>query len=188
MGNIDLVLVAFDNRGRVVDFGALEVQAVYISGNVRLPFEKYMEDPAGNYQMTWQSKTYPRADYLSSSRKRLLPQLLTKGSIVRSWGKKQAVALDRQFFSTLPPLTLVDPTQAEMAWLVYDLVYDEPQMLYNLQLEHIYHTDFQAALDRMVLAAPGPVEGFLDKLQARLDRKLGNQEHPPDTSTLEDLV
>ena len=36
-GNIDLVLVAYDNNGHVMDFGSLEVQAVYISGNVRLP-------------------------------------------------------------------------------------------------------------------------------------------------------
>lgn len=35
-GNIDIVLVSYDNRGRVIDFGAVEVQAVYISGNERL--------------------------------------------------------------------------------------------------------------------------------------------------------
>ena len=38
-GNIDVVLVAYDERGHVTDFGALEVQAVYISGNIRNPFE-----------------------------------------------------------------------------------------------------------------------------------------------------
>src|SRR4030042_4228450 len=32
-GNIDIVLVAYDNNGKIIDFGALEVQAVYISGN-----------------------------------------------------------------------------------------------------------------------------------------------------------
>ena len=31
-GNIDVVLVAYDDRGKVFDFGALEIQAVYISG------------------------------------------------------------------------------------------------------------------------------------------------------------
>jgi len=34
-----VVLVAYDDAGKVVDFGALEIQAVYISGNVREPFE-----------------------------------------------------------------------------------------------------------------------------------------------------
>jgi hypothetical protein len=31
-GNIDVVLVAYDDKGKIYDFGALEVQAVYISG------------------------------------------------------------------------------------------------------------------------------------------------------------
>ena len=34
-GNIDVVLVAYDEQGQVYDFGSLEIQAVYISGNVR---------------------------------------------------------------------------------------------------------------------------------------------------------
>ena len=37
-GNIDIVLVAYDDNGKVLEFGALEVQAVYISGNIRKPF------------------------------------------------------------------------------------------------------------------------------------------------------
>src|SRR2546425_2519423 len=45
-GNIDIVLVAYDEAGKVYDFGALEVQAVYISGNVRNPFEDHMAGPA----------------------------------------------------------------------------------------------------------------------------------------------
>jgi len=46
-GNIDVVLVAYDDKGKVYDFGALEIQAVYISGNVREPFEYFMKDPKG---------------------------------------------------------------------------------------------------------------------------------------------
>lgn len=41
-GNIDVVLVAYDTNGKVTDFGSLEIQAVYISGNVRNPFEHYV--------------------------------------------------------------------------------------------------------------------------------------------------
>lgn len=52
-GNIDVVLCSYDERGRVTDFGALEVQAVYISGNVRNPFEYYMEDPKERTKMDW---------------------------------------------------------------------------------------------------------------------------------------
>lgn len=104
-GSIDMVLVAYDARGRVTDFGALEVQAVYISGNVRRPFEHYLADPPGRYHMDWRAQAnYPRPDYLSSSRKRLAPQLIYKGGILHHWRKKQAVAVDSGFFQTLPGL------------------------------------------------------------------------------------
>ena len=100
-GNIDIVLVAYDDKGKIYDFGALEVQAVYISGNVRDPFEYFMKDSKGRASMDWTKEpNYPRPDYLSSSRKRLAPQLLFKGGILHSWQKKIAVALDKSFFAT----------------------------------------------------------------------------------------
>lgn len=85
-GNIDFVLVAYDDRGHITDFGALEVQGVYISGNVRRPFECYMADRLGCAEMNW-TTTRVVPDYLSSSRKRLVPQLLHKGGILKAWGK-----------------------------------------------------------------------------------------------------
>ena len=73
-GNIDVVLVSYNDAGKITDFGALEVQAVYISGNVRNPFEQYMQAPANRANMDWtEQPNYPRPDYLSSSRKRLAP-------------------------------------------------------------------------------------------------------------------
>ncbi len=88
-GNIDLVLVSYDKDGRILDFGALEIQAVYISGNVRDPFEHYMTNPKTHSRMDWSAEpNSPRPDYLSSSRKRLAPQLLYKGGILNAWEKK----------------------------------------------------------------------------------------------------
>jgi len=102
-GHIDLVLVAYDDRGHVTDFGTVEVQAVYISGNIRAPFEYYMGAPMKRQNLNWQEKpNYPKPDYLSSSRKRLIPQVLYKGGILKTWGKKQAVVLQKRFFQTLP--------------------------------------------------------------------------------------
>jgi hypothetical protein len=68
-GNIDIVLVSYDERGKVLDFGAVEVQAVYISGNVRKPFETYLNDPEGWASVNWSrlADYYPTPDYLSSS-------------------------------------------------------------------------------------------------------------------------
>jgi len=125
-GNLDVVLVAYNEQGRLLDFGVLEVQAVYISGNIRQPFEQYLKAPERVKNFDWsEHKLYPRADYLSSSRKRLAPQLIYKGGILHSWGKKQAIALQSGFYYTLPPLPEVDPQKADVAWLVYDLQLDD---------------------------------------------------------------
>ena len=69
-GNIDVVLVAYDAQGKVIDFGALEVQAVYISGNIKDPFEFYMKDPAAHALMDWTGQPnypHPEKDLLPSS-------------------------------------------------------------------------------------------------------------------------
>ncbi len=114
-GNIDVVLVASDERGHITDFGALEVQAVSISDTIRRAFDYYMEDPVNRANMDWTAKKhYPQPDHLSSSRKRLAPQLIYKGGILKAWGKKMAVALNRRLYETLPALEEVDKSKAEM--------------------------------------------------------------------------
>jgi len=187
-GNIDIVLVAYDKHGHVTDFGAVEVQAVYISGNIRRPFERYMEDPATRHTMDWRKQpNYPRPDYLSSSRKRLAPQLIYKGGILRSWGKRQVVALHRRFYDTLPDLPEVEPHEAEIAWLLYDLEHDSGENRYNLTQYRMIHTLFVDALERITLPQAGPVEEFVGHLQARLDQKMDDS-NPPDAPTLSDII
>lgn len=97
-GNIDYVLVAYDDKGRVVDFGSLEVQAVYISGNLTGPFTAYLENPTPDFSWTQALKS-PKPDYLSSSRKRLIPQIIAKGSILKQWNKSRWLPY-RQVFTT----------------------------------------------------------------------------------------
>ena len=168
-GNIDMVLVAHDEQHRLLDFGAVEVQSVYITGNVRQPFDYYMADPIGRHAMQWQGQVRP--DFLSSSRKRLAPQLLYKGNIINGWGKKLAVVLDRSFFQTLPTLSEVDADTSDMAWLIYDLEFDANQNQYHLRRYKTVYTMFAAALTRISQSAAGPVEQFVARLQARLDQQ-----------------
>lgn len=187
-GNIDMVLVSYDDRGRVVDFGALEIQAVYISGNVRRPFQHYMESPKANVQMDWRSEVnYPNPDYLSSSRKRLAPQLLYKGGIISSWRKKSAVAIHSGFFRTLPKLKRVAKTKAEIAWLVYDLIYDSSSSTYQLTHTETVYTGFEAALSTLTKSEPGNVNDFVSILQDKLDKQL-EENNPPDAPTLDQIV
>ncbi len=183
-GNIDVVLCAYDDSGKVTGFGALEVQAVYISGNVRNPFEHYMESPSRRCAMDWsQEANYPRPDYLSSSRKRLAPQLIFKGGILNAWGKKSAVALNKGFFETLPELPQVDKKEADIAWMVYDLKPPSGDgSQYELFREKIVYTRFEAALDQITRSRPGSMEDFINHLQEKVDEKL---ETPPINRTLD---
>ena len=184
-GNIDLVLVRYDDQGKILDFGSLEIQAVYISGNVRKPFEYYMDDRQNRAFMDWSELAdyYPRPDYLSSSRKRLVPQLLYKGGILQAWKKKQAVILQTSFFETLPALPETTPDQAEMAWFLYDLRPD--QNGYSLVLNRVAYTEFQSALFEITTPQPGDIQDFMGALQNRLDQTL--EGNPPDAPTLGQL-
>jgi hypothetical protein len=183
-GNIDVVLCAYDKSGKVYDFGALEVQAVYISGNVRQPFEHYMKSPQKNSQMDWTKEpNYPRPDYLSSSRKRLAPQLIFKGGIINAWGKKTAVALNKGFFNTLPKLPQVPMENADIAWMIYDL---RPPAKngdqYELFRERTVYTKFEPALNQITKSRPGKMTDFISHLQEKVDEKL---ENPPINRTVE---
>lgn len=184
-GNIDVVLVAYDDEGRVIDFGALEVQAVYISGNVREPFDYYMQSPQEHAAMDWSTRpNYPRPDYLSSSRKRLAPQLIFKGGILHAWQRKTAVALNKSFFNTLPPLPTVDKADAEIAWLVYDLqlAKDGDTERYRLiKIDEVF-TKFEPALLSITTSVPGDIGDFIQLLQEKLDEQ---SETAPVTRTLE---
>lgn len=172
-GNIDLVLVSYDEKGKVLDFGSLEIQAVYISGNIRSPFETYMDSPSKHKGFLWRGMpNYPKPDFLSSSRKRLVPQILYKGGILKSWQKKQAVALQKCFFETLPELPRASEENADLAWFIYDLVLDRKINRYRLTLHETIYTEFNPALEKIVTPEPGPIDEFLLKLQSRLDEKL----------------
>lgn len=183
-GNIDMVLVAYDRQGQVLDFGSVEIQAVYISGNVREPFEHYLSSPQSWNTIDWSKSTayYPTPDYLSSSRKRLVPQLLYKGSILQGWHKKQVVVVQKCFFETLPQLPQVKASESEIAWQLYTLDLDSET--FNLVLEDVIYTRYWEAINQMSTPQPGTVDDFIHILQQKLDNKLENS---PDTSTLLDI-
>jgi hypothetical protein len=71
-GNIDLVLVEYDEAGRILDFGSLDPGGLYFRKHSQT-VDTYIADPIGRAEMDWShERNYPRPDYLSSSRKRLV--------------------------------------------------------------------------------------------------------------------
>ena len=131
--------------------------------------------------MDWSNEpNYPRPDYLSSSRKRLAPQLLFKGGILHSWKKKIAVALNKSFFNTLPQLKRVKKESADIAWLVYDIKVDPS--IYQLELIDVVYTEFRPAINTITQPVPGKLSDFIKVLQSKLDDQL---ENPPKNETIE---
>ncbi len=183
-GNIDYVLVSYDDKGRVLDFGSLEVQAVYISGNLSGPFTAYLEEPIATFSWTKAFK-YPKPDYLSSSRKRLIPQIIAKGSILKQWRKKQVVALQTSFYNTLPTLPEFDKEESDFAFFLYDLIPDKKTNVMLLTLDRIVYTKFDDALEQIAKFEAGPVNQFTEVLQKKLDAKRAGK---PDNDTLENIV
>ena len=169
-GNIDYVLVSYDDKGRVLDFGSLEVQAVYISGNLTGPFTAYLENQSAEFNWNQVFK-YPKPDYLSSSRKRLIPQIIAKGSILKQWNKKQVVALQTSFFNTLPALPEFDKSESDFAFFLYDLVPDKRTKVLSLKLQRIVYTKFANALEQIAKFEAGSVGQFTEILQKKLDAK-----------------
>jgi hypothetical protein len=163
-------LVSYDDKGRVIDFGSLEVQSVYISGNLTGPFTAYLENPSPKF--TWnKALKYPKPDYLSSSRKRLVPQIIAKGSILKQWNKKQVVALQTKFYETLPPLPEVDKGKSDFAFFLYDLVPDKDGQKLSLKLQRVVYTNFKSALEQIAKFEAGSVNEFTKLLQKKLDAK-----------------
>jgi hypothetical protein len=169
-GNIDYVLVSYDDKGRILDFGSLEVQAVYISGNLTGPFKDYMENPRADF--IWdRGFKYPKPDYLSSSRKRLIPQIIAKGSILKQWGKKQTVALQNTFYNTLPPMPEVDQSESDFAFFLYDLINKTDGIDFSLELQRVVYTKFSIALEQIAKFEAGSIDDFTKILQNKLDAK-----------------
>lgn len=169
-GNVDYIVVSYDPvTQKILDFASIEVQGVYISGNLRNAFEEYMRQPVSDF--TWNGKNQPHPDYLSSSRKRLIPQMLYKGGIFKSWGKKQCVVIQESFYKTLPELPEVSKEQADIAWFLYDLILDAQDNMYHLTLVRTVYTEFSKALSIVTTPQAGDIDSFVNFLQSKLDEK-----------------
>ena len=146
-----------------------------------------MQDPSRRASMNWKNrKFWPAPDYLSSSRKRLAPQLIFKSGILNAWKKKTAVALDAGFFATLPTLKQVPQRKAEIAWLVYDIELDKKANFYFLKKKQTVYTEFAGSLEQITKSEPGDVNDFVGVLQEKLDEKLSGT--PPNTQTIDQLL
>lgn len=166
--NADFVLVAHDDKGDIYDFGVLCVQAAYTKGDLRALFEFYMSNSIANQFTDCPNQfCYPRPDYLSSSQKQLVPDLLFKGGLFNSWKKKIAIALHKSFFETLPPFKRVKKETAEIAWMIYDLKSNSGKL--QLQKIDVVYTEFQPTLKAITQPASITQRDFMNDLQEKFE-------------------
>jgi hypothetical protein len=109
---------------------------------------------------------------------------LFKGGILNSWNKKIAVALNKCFFETLPPLKKVSKEEADIVWMIYDLKLTTGSKEKNYVLTKVdeVYTEFEPALLSITTPNPGKLKDFINTLQNKLDTQL---EIPPVNKTIE---
>lgn len=161
IGKVDYVL-GHVAEGRVVDFAAVEVQAVYFSGGeIRTPMKEFIETGALNSAISDR-----RPDFRSSAQKRLIPQLQLKVPVFRRWGKKFFVVVDTQFFGALPSFPSTTQANSEVTWLTYPIAKTDTD--YSMQEAQIVYSewdDVQNALREGT--APEPSE-IIAEMQTKL--------------------
>lgn len=172
-GHIDVVVLETGPDHRIIDFGALEIQAVYITGNVRNPFAFYYENPSARFADPWNGANAPHPDWLSSV-KRLVRQLTVKGTIIRAWDKKIAVVVESQFYNTLTLLNDIaeyHPEEADMAWFLYSLVSNPQNGRFELELERKVYLRFVDVQEKLSKINPGDITDFTTVLENKYQRK-----------------
>jgi len=162
IGKVDFLLGRIDD-GNIVDFAALEVQAVYFSGTeIRTPMNYYLEH--GKLDLTNSAR---RPDFRSSAQKRLVPQLQLKVPVFRRWGKKFFVVVDTQFFNAMPPFAHTSPANSEITWLAYPLAKSGPD--YKMGEAQIIYSEWDEVQNSLREGVPPEPAEIVLELQAKLD-------------------
>ena len=168
IGKIDFLLgKVVDDK--VVDFAAVEVQAVYISGySVRPAFDEYIKHQ-GPSNASMQAERRP--DFRSSAQKRLVPQLQLKIPVFRRWGKKFFVVVDSQFFEALPDFPHTTRSNSEITWLVYPIKLDPSTNNYTLENPQEIFSEWDDVANALREGKPPEPGEILEELQAKLENK-----------------
>lgn len=166
VGRIDKVLV--DVRGRELKWCALEMQAVYFSG------QKMESDFA--LMREWRGPGLPfpsrirRPDFRSSGPKRLMPQLQIKVPTLRRWGKKMAVVIDKAFAESLWPMRRVGHiSNADIIWFI--VTYDDVQEgRHRLQKHDVLMTTLEDAVEGLTGGVPVTLDAFETSIREKPSR------------------
>jgi hypothetical protein len=164
-GKVDYIIAALGPDGKPADFCALEVQAVYVSGNSYYPmFHEFLNTgvpPQERRGMDW-----------LSSRKRLMYQLNLKVPVFRRWGKKFFVAVDKQFFNALPKMRRVpDIENSEVTWVLYDFQRRDDGDRFTMSSPEFYCTEWEDVEVALREGVPPKQQEILEDVYAAMTRR-----------------
>ena len=175
VGRIDMVLVSsITAEGAPMAWCALEIQAVYFSGNaMKVEFEAFNDEtvdwvifPAGRR----------RPDYRSSGPKRLMPQLQIKVPTLRRWGKKMAVVVDRAFFDSIGEMDKVsDISNADIAWFIVRFEEIEGERQTRIVRDEVRYTTLERSVEGLTGGKPVPLPEFEKRINAKIIEPLTEQ-------------
>jgi hypothetical protein len=145
---------------------AVETQALYFSGDKMPPeFAPYAAAPSPVLFPTGKR----RPDYRSSGPKRLSPQLDVKVPVLRNWGKKVVIVIDRYFYENMNeledafPRARNDRDRRDMADVVWFVVDYSPQS--GLTPYKIIYTTLESSRRALNATEPLSKEKFTEDLK-----------------------
>jgi hypothetical protein len=158
VGKIDLILTKNDHQNKILNWCAIELQAVYFSGMAMGPeFNEIRKQP----HIIPYPKKIRRPDFRSSGPKRLMPQLEIKVPTLRRWGKKIAIVIDKPFFESIAKMKTVDSlSNADIAWFVVD--YSGPNN--SLNIYKTAYTTLESSIEGLTAGRPISITAFEDIL------------------------
>ena len=163
IGKVDFILGQIKN-GQIIDFAALEVQAVYFSGSeIRSSLKYFLEQFTPDID-----NSSRRPDFRSSAQKRLMPQLQLKVPVFRRWGKKFFIVVDTLFFNALPTFPKAkDAANSEVTWLTYPISKNGNN--YELGKVDIFYSEWDEVRNALREGEPPDPKEVVFELQSKLD-------------------
>ena len=168
VGRFDLVLVGGEEQSnRPMEWCALEIQAVYFSGDAMTGEFAAYDDAAVDWVVFPAGRRRP--DYRSSGPKRLMPQLQIKVPTLRRWGKKMAVLVDRAWFDSMGEMDHVgDISNADIAWFIVRLEEVPGERQSRLTLDEVRFTTLERSVEGLTGGKPVPKHVFEERVLAKM--------------------
>jgi hypothetical protein len=162
IGKVDYILGRIE-QDKITDFAAVEVQAVYFSGEeIRSPMNYFLENKKLDLE-----NSDRRPDFRSSAQKRLMPQLQLKVPVFRRWGKKFFVVVDSQFFAELPEFRHTTPENTEITWLSYPIS-RQGHGGYKLSQPETIYSEWDDVMNSLREGTPPAPLEIINELQSKL--------------------